>query len=110
MQYTQVKVTAQCPIRTTLELIGGKWRLIILFQLQHGAMRLSELSRAIPDISEKMLVQELKFLQDSNLVQRHNHGEVPPKVTYTITSKGLAAMPLIKEMSNFAKVYVSKGK
>ena len=103
-----IPVTARCPIRTTLELLGGKWRLLILFQLKNGSLRLSALRKSIPDISEKMLIQELKTLVDSELVSRKNFGEVPPRVEYSITEKGKAAMPLIEEMRNFALQYESK--
>ena len=100
-----IKVSAQCPIRTTLELVGGKWKLLILFQLQNGAMRLSELRKQIPDVSEKMLIQELRFMVDAHLVIRTNFGEVPPRVEYHLTEKGRAALPLIAEMYKFATAY-----
>jgi DNA-binding HxlR family transcriptional regulator len=100
-----IKVTARCPIRTTLELVGGKWKLLILFQLAGRQLRLSELKRQIPDISEKMLIQELKNLIDSRLVERKNFGEVPPRVEYQLTAIGNKIMPLILEMRNFAQMY-----
>ena len=100
-----VGVTLRCPIRTTLELLGGKWKLLILFQLSNQPFRLSELKRQIPDISEKMLIQELKTLIDSDLVIRINFGEVPPRVEYEITEIGLQVLPLIAEMRNFAITY-----
>jgi DNA-binding HxlR family transcriptional regulator len=105
MDDTIVNVTLRCPIRTTIELVGGKWKLLILFQLSNRPFRLSELKRQIPDISEKMLIQELKTLIDSNLVKRINFGEVPPRVEYEITEIGLKALPLISEMRNFAIIY-----
>ena len=61
MDDTIVNVTLRCPIRTTIELVGGKWKLLILFQLSIRPFRLSELKRQIPDISEKMLIQELNL-------------------------------------------------
>ena len=100
-----INVTARCPIRTTIELIGGKWKLLIMYQIANQSIRLSELQRQIPDISEKMLIQELKKLVDSNLVERHNFGEVPPRVTYNLTSNGLKIMPLIQEMGKFGLDY-----
>ena len=105
MDDTIVNVTLRCPIRTTIELVGGKWKLLILFQLSIRPFRLSELKRQIPDISEKMLIQELKTLIDSNLVNRINFGEVPPRVEYEITEIGLKVLPLISEMRNFAIAY-----
>ena len=102
----EIKLTARCPIRTTLELVGGKWKLLIIFQLRNGSLRLSELRKQIPDISEKMLIQELKFLVTSDLIIRTNYGEVPPKVAYTLTEKGFLVLPLVAEMQKFAIAYV----
>ena len=100
-----VHVTARCPIRTTLELIGGKWKLLIMFQLKDEAKRPSELKTLIPDISEKMLLQELKLLVDSGLVKRINYGEVPPRVEYQLRPIGFKALPILKEMKTFADHY-----
>jgi len=85
--------------------VGGKWKLLILFQLVSKPLRLSELKRQIPDISEKMLIQELKNLIDSKLVERKNFGEVPPRVEYELNAVGQQIMPLIIEMRNFALTY-----
>ncbi|MBC5991248.1 winged helix-turn-helix transcriptional regulator [Pontibacter cellulosilyticus] len=105
MENEKVYITAKCPIRTTLELVGGKWKLLILHQLYNKPLRLSVLKATIPDISEKMLIQELKVLVDSGLVHRENFGEVPPRVEYSLTSKGKLVNPLIKEMVTFARCY-----
>jgi len=105
MKREELKVTARCPIRTTTDLVGGKWKLLILFQLTHEPLRPSELKRLIPDISEKMLIQELKALTDSNLVSRNNFGEIPPRVEYELTEIGHKVMPLINEMRSFARNY-----
>ncbi len=104
----KISLTNRCPIRTTLELVGGKWRLLILFQLANSSQRLSQLKANIPDISEKMLIQELKTLVDSHLVTRTNFGEVPPRVEYAITETGRETMPLITAMRNFALVYENR--
>jgi len=98
MDTDKIKITPRCPVRTTLELVGGKWKLLIMHQLQGGPLRLSKLKAAIPDISEKMLIQELKVLVISELVHRENFGEVPPRVEYSLTEKGKNVRPLIEEM------------
>lgn len=100
-----VCVTPRCPIRTTLEMLGGKWKLLILFQLTTDTLRFAELRRRIPGISEKMLVQELKSLLDSELVERINYGEVPPRVEYRLTDRGKLALPVIEAMRHFAVHY-----
>lgn len=76
-----------------------------MFQLALEPLRPSQLKRLIPDISEKMLIQELKALADNNLVSRKNFGEIPPRVEYELTSVGHKIIPLIDEMRNFAINY-----
>lgn len=68
------------------------------------------LKSMIPDISEKMLIQELKTLADHGLVGRKNFGEVPPRVEYSITAQGMLALPLIAEMKKFADNYLERSK
>lgn len=105
MSRKQLKVTARCPIRTATDLIGGKWKLLILYQLAPEPLRPSQLKRLIPDISEKMLIQELKNLTDAGLILRNDHKQIPPKVEYELTGIGQKIMPLIAEMRNFAVAY-----
>ena len=102
-----MKVTPRCPIRTTLEMLGGKWKLLIIYQIGDQTRRFGELKRSLPDISEKMLVQELKSLVDSELLVRHSYGEVPPRVDYRLTEKGKMALPLIDHLRAFGQEYVS---
>lgn len=101
-----VSITPRCPIRTTLELVGGKWRLLVLHQLSGGAQRFGELRRLLPGISEKMLVQELRQLTDAGLLCRHNYGEVPPRVEYELTATGRAALPLVAAAATFGQYYL----
>ncbi|WP_235299378.1 winged helix-turn-helix transcriptional regulator [Portibacter marinus] len=106
MKEEKIYVTPRCPIRTTSELIGGKWKLVILQQLlTHDELRLSELKRLIPDISEKMLIQELKILVMNDLAKRKDYDEFPPRVAYSISDRGQHIAPLIKEMVSFAQKY-----
>lgn len=107
MDKKPIFISARCPIRTTLELVGGKWKLLILHQLYDGPLRLNKLRSSIPDISEKMLIQELKKLVDSDLVLRTNFGEVPPRVEYSLTEKGKDTRPLIEQMVTFSEEYLS---
>ena len=106
MSPSPVSITPRCPIRTTLELVGGKWRLLVLHQLAGGAVRFGGLKRLLPGISEKMLVQELKFLTDAGLLVRHNYGEVPPRVEYELTDAGRAALPLVAAAAAFGQHYL----
>ncbi|GGG58621.1 winged helix-turn-helix transcriptional regulator [Hymenobacter glacieicola] len=107
MTPSPVSITPRCPIRTTLELVGGKWRLLVLHQLRGGPLRFGELRRLLPGISEKMLVQELRLLTDADLLHRRNYGEVPPRVEYALTPTGEAALPLVAAAAAFGQHYLS---
>ena len=79
---------AHCGLDTVLALIGAKWKMLILYHLCHGSRRFGELRRLLPGISEKMLIQDLRQMQASNLLVRRDYQQVPPKVEYSITSFG----------------------
>ncbi len=79
---------AECPSRELIELIGDKWTLLILPKLAKGPKRNGELKRAVDGISQKMLTQTLRALEENGLVARHDHHEVPPRVDYSLTPLG----------------------
>ena len=81
---------ANCGLYTVLALIGGKWKMLILFHLCHAPRRFGELGRLLPGISEKMLIQDLRQMQESGLLVRKDYKQVPPKVEYSITPFGKA--------------------
>ena len=74
-----------CPVTTAIEVIGGKWKVIILYQLRGKTLRFGELKKIIPKITQKMLSQQLRELEKNKLVTRKVYAEVPPKVEYTTT-------------------------
>ncbi len=74
-----------CPVNTAVTVIGGKWKVIILYHLRGQTLRFGELKRSIPKITQKMLTQQLRELEKDKLVARHVYAEVPPKVEYTST-------------------------
>jgi Predicted transcriptional regulators len=92
----------QCPVSYVMEKIGGYWKPIILYHLIGETKRYSELKRAIPAISEKMLIQHLKQLEQDNLVVRESKPVVPPFVTYRLTNAGEGLMPIIRSMTDWA--------
>ena len=81
---------SDCRLDVVLSLIGGKWKMLILFHLCHGSRRFGELRRLLPGISEKMLIQDLRQMQESNLLVRKDYQQIPPKVEYSITPFGKA--------------------
>ena len=74
-----------CPVTTAIDVIGGKWKVIILYQLRGKTLRFGELKRSIPRITQKMLTHQLRELEADKLITRQVYAEVPPKVEYTST-------------------------
>ena len=94
-----------CPVRTTLEMLGGKWRLLLLHQLVGEGCRFGEIRQLVPDISEKVLVHELKRLVRAELVQRTPQGGASTKVTYHLTPMGHQALLVLAAVAEFGFKY-----
>ncbi|MCF2493440.1 MULTISPECIES: helix-turn-helix domain-containing protein [Dyadobacter] len=90
-----------CPVKASLKILGGKWTLMIIFQINDDVMRYGELKRAIPSISEKMLIQELNMLVENKLVSKKAFPEIPPRVEYRLTDLGLKTLPIIDKLVEF---------
>ena len=87
---------ASAGVERALRMLEGRWKLVILFHLFGGkVLRFSELERAIPGISQKMLIQQLRQLEDDDVVRRIVHHQVPPKVEYGLTEWGQALCPAL---------------
>jgi len=95
-------VLNSCPVTYVMQKIGGHWKPIILYHLLSGSKRYSEIKRAMPHITEKMLIQHLKQLEGDNLLIREAKPVVPPYVTYTLTESGKELETLINEMAKWA--------
>src|SRR6202012_103055 len=93
----------ECPVTFVMNRIGGHWKPIILFNLLSGTKRYSEIRKAMPAITEKMLIQHLKQLENDSLVIREAKPVVPPYVTYKLTEPGEALRPILTGMANWAK-------
>lgn len=92
---------ALCPSRQIIAVIGDKWSLLVIPLLFDGPKRNAELMRAIEGISQKMLTQTLKRLEEYNLVARHDYGEVPPRVDYRLTKLGRSLGRVIGELDQW---------
>ncbi|MBF4486288.1 winged helix-turn-helix transcriptional regulator [Flavobacterium procerum] len=90
-----------CPVKKALGLLGGKWTMMILYQLNSRTIRYGELKRAVVGISEKMLIQELNSLVENKLVSKKAYPEIPPRVEYTLTELGLKTLPIIDQIAAF---------
>jgi len=93
----------KCPVTTTLSYVGGKWKPIILFELRGGPLRTGELTRRIPQVSAKMLTQQLRQLERDGVVQRTIHQQVPPKVEYSLTPLGRSLRPVMNALAAWGK-------
>ncbi len=94
-------ITLACPISFVLEKIGGRWKPIILWNLRDGKLRYSELKKAIPPITEKMLIQHLKQLEADNLVVRKVIEIMPPHVEYSLTEPGVELLPALNVLADW---------
>ena len=90
---------ADCPIKTTLDVIGGKWKPLILFFLKGGTKRFSDLRRSVPDVTQKMLTDRLRELERDGIVHREVYPQVPPKVEYSLTAYGKTLSPVLEAMA-----------
>ena len=87
-----------CPAESTLKIIGGRWKLMILRELCSGVSRFGELKRGLEGISEKVLAQHLRELEKDGIIERKIYAEVPPKVEYSLTPSGKTLKPILDAM------------
>lgn len=95
-----------CPVKATLDLIGGKYKALILWHLADGKLRFSELSKAIANATPKMLTQQLRELESHNLIHREVYAIIPPKVEYSLTETGRSLMPILTAMRDWGAKYM----
>jgi DNA-binding HxlR family transcriptional regulator len=93
-------------IKKSLEVICGKWRLVILLHLADKTRRYSELRRLLPDVSEKVLIQELKALVLLGVLEKESFNEVPPRVEYRLSDRGKAVMPLLLQLKDIGRHFI----
>lgn len=95
-----------CNVELTLQVIGGKWKPIIIYRLGNdGTLRFSAIKRSIPNITQKMLTQQLRELEADGVVHREVYAQVPPKVEYSLTETGRSVMPVIESLCRWGKEY-----
>lgn len=95
-----------CPVEATLELIGGKYKALILWHLSEGKLRFSELRKAITTATPKMLTQQLRELEENELIHREVYPVIPPKVEYSLTEVGKSLMPILVAMRDWGAGYL----
>ncbi|MFV0559428.1 MAG: winged helix-turn-helix transcriptional regulator [Enterococcus sp.] len=95
-------------VEATMDVIGGKWKPIILCNLRHGPLRPSDLCRMIPGISQKMLTQQLRELENDHIIDRHVFQQVPPKVEYSLSDYGDTLSTLLDTLCSWGERHVSQ--
>ena len=102
------KPIPDCPVEMTLQLIGDKWKILILRDLLTGTKRFGELKKSVTGITQKVLTSNLRFMESSGLVTREVFPEVPPRVEYTLTDIGYSLQPILDSMHTWGDDYKKK--
>ena len=95
-----------CPVATTVDLIGNKWKLLIMRELLKGTKRFNEIHRLVDGISQKVLTENLRKMENDGIVKREVFPEVPPRVEYSLTDLGDSLRPIINSMSDWGTDYI----
>lgn len=101
-----MKATDRCPVEATLDLIGGKYKALILWHLSEKTLRFSELKKEISGATPKMLTQQLRELESQKLIHREVFPVIPPKVEYSLTDLGTSLIPVLVAMRDWGAAYL----
>ncbi|HFK1722434.1 MarR family transcriptional regulator [Bacillus thuringiensis] len=96
------------PIEATLDVVGGKWKVVLLCILLNGKKRTSEIKRAMPSITQKMLTQQLRELESDGIINRTVHSQVPPKVEYSLSEYGQTLTAVLDCMCEWGQCHIQK--
>lgn len=97
-----------CPVEFTLDVIGGKWKGVLLYHMMDSTVRFNEFRRICPGITQRMLTLQLRELEEDGVVHREVYHQVPPKVEYSLTEFGRSLIPIIKLMRDWGLEYQAK--
>lgn len=96
-----------CPMVLVQKILSGKWKILILWYLVNGPLRFSDIKRNLPNVTQKMLTNQLRSLEEDNLIYRKVYPVVPPKVEYGLTEIGSKIIPVLKTMHDYGQEYIS---
>ncbi|MCC9624411.1 helix-turn-helix transcriptional regulator [Thalassospira sp. MA62] len=100
------KAPPGCPVEGALDVIGGKWKGVVLYNLLDGTKRFNELRRLMPDVTQRMLTRQLREMEAHGLVHREVYAEVPPRVEYSLTAKGESLRGIILALKDWGETHV----
>ena len=107
MTHSRYDCNEGCPVEAALEVIGGKWKGVILYHLLSETIRFNELRRMIPEITQRMLTKQLRELESDGLILRKVYPEVPPKVEYSMSDYGKTLAPVIKALQKWGTQHLA---
>lgn len=110
MRHKNYDFSQACPVEAVLEVIGGKWKGIILYHLLDGEVRFSELKRKVGSVTQRMLTKQLRELENDGLIARKVYAVVPPKVEYSLTEKGHTLDPILIALRDWGREHVKTSK
>jgi DNA-binding HxlR family transcriptional regulator len=99
-----------CEVESTIKIIGGRWKVLIIRELIPGSKRFGELQRALHGITQKMLTQQLRELEEDGIVHREIYAQIPPKVEYSLTPLGESLKPILYAMHDWAIKHLQEGR
>ena len=101
------KPAFECPVNATLHVIGGRWKILVIYHLADGIARFNELQRAVPGISKRVLAQQLRHLERDGIVARRVYDQSPPRVEYSLTDFGRTLEPLMERLCEWGETYAA---
>jgi DNA-binding HxlR family transcriptional regulator len=99
------KPVFECPVNATLNVIGGRWKILVIYHLADGIARFNELQRAVPGISKRVLAQQLRQLERDGIVARRVYDQSPPRVEYSLTDFGRTLEPVMERLCEWGETY-----
>lgn len=94
------------PVESALRVIGGKWKVLIVWHLHDQVRRYGELKRLLPHVTEKMLIRQLRELESDGIIARHDYQTVPPRVEYGLSDYGQSLLPVLEALCQWGKLHI----
>ena len=109
MRFKRLDCSPGCAVEATLSLIDGKWKGVILYHLLEGTLRFGELRRRMPNVTQRMLTNQLRELEEDGLIARKIYAQVPPRVDYSMTERGRSLQPVITALKSWGDANILSG-